>query len=224
MLAGLGRSLLLSELDSRNMYMYILMRSCRISLPHHLGSLQFAKEYLSGGTYKLRVHTVSHIFPTKYLRGWSNNKQRRRHLVIELSQDPKGQQNLLAVRKGNRCQLNVRYFLSNLGGSCLYEVCCGEGSFCQSVLDITGVSWDQTPEILVVHAALGGVTISSYINKEVMIHTPRNTNTVVQLSSVVNFLSDRPTIGHKSRFCGFGGGGGVIKESKSRSNQTSREK
>ncbi len=124
--------------------------------------------------------------------------------MIELSQDPKGRQNLLAVRKRNRCQLNVRYFLSNLGGSCLYEVCCGEGSFCQSVLDIT---WDHTPEILVVHTALGGVTISSYINKEVILHSPRNTNTVVQLSSAVNFLSDRPTVGHKSRFCGLGGWG-----------------
>jgi hypothetical protein len=79
-------------------------------------------------------------------------------------------------------------------------------------------------DILVVHTALGGVTISSYINKEVMLHSPRNTNTVVQLSSAVNFLSDRPTVGHKSLFCGLGGGGGVIKESKSRSNQTSREK
>ncbi len=127
--------------------------------------------------------------------------------MIELSQDPKGKQNLLAVRKGNRCQLNVRCFLSNLGGSCLYEVCCGEGSFCQSVPDITGITWDQNPEILVVHTALGGVTISSYIIKEVMINSPRNTNTVVQLSSVVNFLSDRPTVGHKSRFCGLGGWG-----------------
>jgi hypothetical protein len=75
-----------------------------------------------------------------------------------------------------------------------------------------------------VHTALGGVTISSYINKEVMIHSPRNTNAVVQLSSVVNFLSDRPNVGHKLRFCGLGDGGGVIKEPKSRSNQTSREK
>jgi hypothetical protein len=144
--------------------------------------------------------------------------------VIELSQDPKGKQNLLAGRKGNRCQLNVRCFLSNLGGSCVYEVCCGKGSFCQSVLDITGITGDHTPEILVVYTTLCGVTISSYINKEVMIHSPRNSNTVVQLSSAVNFLSDRPTVGHKSRFCRLGGGGGVIKESKSRSNQTSREK